>query len=286
MRSIVLLTLVTLMPAHPLWAQATERTIYASVVDKNDAPVTGLAANEFVVREDDTAREVLRASAAKEPMQIALLVDTSQAMEEHMLDVRTALRAFFKQMGGRQHEIALIGLGERPTVLSDYTRDGARLEKSIGSVFSRSGSGTYILDAIVETATGMRRRKATRPHIIVYAARGPEFSERYHQSVIDALRESGATLHTLMLTKPGAAMGSREEQELAKAVADGTKLTGGRREDLLTPMALTDQLQSLGNELEHQHQVVYSRPARLVPPKAVEVTVKRPSVTVRARQLP
>jgi VWFA-related protein len=285
MRATVLLILAILLPASPVWAQATERTVYATVVDKNDAPVAGLGIGEFIVREDDTAREVLRVSAAVEPMQIAVLVDTSQAMEEHMLDVRTALRAFFKQMGGR-HEIALIGLGERPTVLSDYTRDAARLEKAVGSVFSRSGSGTYILDAIVEASNGLQRRKATRPHIIVYAAKGPEFSERYHQSVIDALRESGASLHTLMLNKPGAAMGSREEQELAKAVADGTRLTGGRRDDLLTPMALTDRLQSLGTELEQQYQIVYARPARLVPPRTMEVTAKRPSVTVRARRMP
>lgn len=285
MRFMLLCILTALLPANPVWAQATERTVYASVVDKNDAPVTGLPASEFIVREDDAAREVLRVSTATEPMQIAVLVDTSQAMEEHLLDVRTALRAFFKQMAGK-HEIALIGLGERPTVLSDYTRDAVRLEKSVGSVFSRSGSGTYILDAIVETSNGMRRRKATRPHIIVYAARGPEFSERYHQSVIDALREAGATLHTLMLNRPSAAVGSREEQELAKAVADGTKETGGRRDDLLTPMALTDRLQSLGNELEHQYQVVYARPSRLVPPKNMEVSVKRPGVTVRARRLP
>jgi VWFA-related protein len=285
MRAITLLILAMLLPASPVLAQATERTVFASVVDKNDAPVTGLAAGEFVVREDDTAREVLRVSAATEPMHIAVLVDTSQAMEEHMLDVRTALRSFFKQAAGK-HEIALIGLGERPTVLSDYTHDAARLEKAVGSVFSRTGSGTYILDAIVETADGFRRRKATRPHIIVYAARGPEFSERSHQSVVDALRESGATLHTLMLNRPGAAIGNREEQELAQAVANGTKITGGRREDLLTPMALSDRLQSLMNELENQYQIVYARPSRLVPPKSLEVTVKRPAVTVRARRLP
>lgn len=285
MRAIVTLILAVLVPANIAFAQATERTVYASVVDKDDAPVPGLSAGEFIVREDDVAREVLRVLPASEPMHIAVLVDTSQAMEEHLLDIRTALRAFFKQMGGK-HDIALIGLGERPTVLSDYTRDAARLEKSIGSVFSRSGSGTYIMDAIVETANGFRKRKASRPHIVVYAARGPEFSERYHQSVIDALRESGATLHTLILTRPGAAMASREEQELAQVVADGTKLSGGRRDDLLTPMALTDRLQSLGNELEHQYQIVYARPSRLVPPKTVEVTAKRPSVTVRAPRFP
>jgi VWFA-related protein len=285
MRAMLLLILAMLVPAGPVLAQATERTVYASVVDKNDAPVKGLAAGEFAVREDDAAREVLRVSAATEPMQIAVLIDTSQAIEEHMLDVRTALRTFFKQMNGK-HDIALIGLGERPTVLSDYTRDGARLEKSIGSVFARPGSGTYILDAIVETSNALQRRKATRSHIIVYAARGPEFSERSHDSVVDALRESGVTLHTLTLNRPGMALGNREEQELAQAIAEGTKLTGGRREDLLTSMALADRLQSLANELENQYQVVYARPSRLVPPKSLEVTVKRPSVTVRARRLP
>ena len=282
MRVMLLLMLAVLLQAAPVMAQATEQTVYASVVDKNDAPVSGLTAGDFIVREDDAAREVLRVSKATAPMHIAVLVDTSQAMEEHMLDVRTALRAFFKQLGGR-HEIALIGLGERPTVLSDYTRDTARLEKAIGSVFARSGSGTYILDGIVEASDGLARRKAARPHIVVYAARGPEFSERHHDTVTDALRESGATLHTFVLNRSGAP-GSREEQELVQAIADGTKMTGGRREDLLTPMSLADRLQSLANELENQYQIVYARPARLVPPKSLEVTVKRPDVTVRARR--
>ena len=285
MRATVLLMLAIFLPATPVWAQATERTIYASVVDKNDVPVTGLAQNEFIVREDDQAREILRVSAATEPMHIAVLVDTSQAIEEHLLDVRNALRGFFKQMAGK-HEIALIGLGERPTVLSDYTRDFARLDKAVGSVFARTGSGTYILDGIVEVSNGMRRRKAARPHIIVYAARGPEFSERYHQSVIDALRESGATLHTLGLTRQNVASSSREEQELAKTVADGTQETGGRRDDLLTPMALADRLLSVGNEIANQYQIVYARPQKLIPPKTLAVTSKRPDVTVRARRIP
>ena len=106
MRAIVLLILAMLLPASPVWAQATERTVYASVSDKNDAPVTGLAAGEFIVREDDTAREVLRVSTATEPMHIAVLVDTSQAMEEHMLDIRTALRSFFKQMARQARDRA------------------------------------------------------------------------------------------------------------------------------------------------------------------------------------
>ena len=39
-------------------------------------------------------------------------------------------------------------------------------------------------------------------------------------------------------------------------------------------MALADRLLSLGNEIEHQYQIVYARPSRLIPPKTMEVTVE------------
>ncbi len=285
MRAIALLILALVLPAGPVWAQAEEKTVYASVVDKDDAAVKGLSASAFIVRENDVAREVLRASTATEPMQIALLVDTSQAIDDHLLDIRNGILAFFKQVGGK-HEVSLIGFGERPTVLVDLTRDTARLEKGIGSVFARQGSGTYILDAIVESADALRRRKAARPHIVVFAARGPEFSERHNQTVVDALRESGATLHTLMLNRPGIGVNSREEQELQMTAANGTKMSGGRRDDLLTTMALGDRLKSLLTELENQYQITYARTKTLIPPKTLEVSTKRTDVTVRARRWP
>lgn len=284
MRPIILLTAV-LLTASPVWAQSEERTVYASVVDKTGKPVSELTAGAFIVRENDIAREVLNAAPATRPLQIALLIDTSQAIEDHLLDIRNAVQAFVKQMGGR-HEVALIGFGERPTVLVDLTKDMARLQKGVGGVFARQGSGTYLMDAIVESAEALRRREAVRPHIIVFSARGPEFSERHHQSVVDALRESGATLHTLMLNRPGIGMNSREEQELQLAVANGTKMSGGRREDLLTTMALDDRLRSVASEIENQYEVTYARPRTLIPPKTMEVSVKRPDATVRAPQWP
>jgi Ca-activated chloride channel family protein len=285
MRAMALLLVALLLPVTAVRAQTEERTVYASVVDKNDAPVPGLNAGAFIVRENDLAREVLRASVASEPLQIALLVDTSQAIDDHILDIRTGVQAFLKQMAGK-HEIALIGFGERPTVLVDYTRDPARLTKGVGSIFARQGSGTYLLEAIIEASDALRRRKAMRPHIIVFAARGPEFSERHNSTVLSALEESRATLHTLMLNRTTVAVNNREEQELQLTVANGTKMSGGRREDLLTAMSLGDRLVSLANELEHQYEITYARTKTLIPPKTLEVTAKRQDITVRARRWP
>ncbi len=140
MRAIAVLILALLVPSHAAWAQSEERTIYATVVDKQDAPVTGLTTGAFIVRENDIAREVLRVSPATAPMQIALLVDTSQAIDNFIIDFRTGVQKFIKRMAGK-NEIMLMGFGERPTQLVDFTRDGARLEKAMGSVFARQGSG-------------------------------------------------------------------------------------------------------------------------------------------------
>ena len=50
-----------------------------SVVDKKGVPVTDVTPDDLVVREDGVAREILRVEPATDPMQVALLVDNSQA---------------------------------------------------------------------------------------------------------------------------------------------------------------------------------------------------------------
>src|ERR1051325_9223169 len=94
-----------------------ERSLYVSVVDRDGTPVADLGPSDFVVKEDNLTREVLRVTPAEEPMQIALLVDTSQAATEHISHIRTALGPFAVEMtnpnaAGRKSEVAIIGIGE------------------------------------------------------------------------------------------------------------------------------------------------------------------------------
>ena len=269
-----------------LLAQSEERSVYVTVVDKADKPVSGLSPSEFVVREGGMAREVLRVEPASEPAQIALLIDTSAAIEPYVGDLRRALQTFFKEVAGK-HEIAVVGYGERPTVLVDYTRDLKRLESSLGMIFQRQSSGTELMDAIVEVSRGLQKRKAQRPVIVVFNTRGQEFGERTHTTVIDELRKYPVTLHALMLTRRGArSPNEREQQEMELTIADGTKLTGGRRDELLTTMALGDRLRVVLDEINNQYKLTYARPKSLIPPDTLEVTSKRPGAVVRARQIP
>lgn len=283
-RVLVLVAAAVALQAPNAWAQADEFNVYAAVVDKADAPVTGLSIGDFIVREDGVAREVLRVSATNEPMTIALLVDTGAAIEPHLLDLRRALGGFFKAMAGK-NDIAVIGTGERPTVIQDYTQNLALLEKSLGAIYPRTASGTYLLEAIEDASAALRRRKASRPTIVIVSTQGTEFGERHHDGVLNQLRESGVAIHTLVLTSRGI-MTRREDLELEQVIAEGTRNTGGRRDDILTSMALTDRLQKLATELNSQYRITYARTKALLPPKSLEVSVKRPELTVRARRWP
>lgn len=258
----------------------TERSVYASVLDKAGGPVSALTASDFTVREDGAEREVLRAVRADDPLQIAVLVDTSQAVERYVSDIRKALRGFVQEMSGRD-EMALIGFGERPTVLTNYTSNPEQLEAGIGKLFARRGSGAYALDAIVDASRSLRGREGARHVIVLITTEGPEFSNRYHGQVLDELRKS-ATLQSFVLTRRvGVALDdARRERDLT--LAKGTVDTGGRREHLLTSMALEDRLHDLAIELKNQYRIDYSRPSTLVPPEKIDVGVKREGVTVRA----
>jgi VWFA-related protein len=280
-RLTVAILAVALAAPGVLRAQAEEWTVYASVVDRSGVPVVGLSAADFVVRENGVAREILRASPATDPLRVALLIDTSQEMRAELIDLRQSLRAFVNEMD-RRHEIALIGFGGPPNVLIDYTRDVKRLETGISRLVARPGTGSYLLSAIIETSRALQKRRELRRVMVVVTTQGPEFSEISYQTVLDYVRESGAPMHSYVLMREGVSPTDAAAQEVELTLAVGTQMTGGRREDLLSAMAMTPRLQSLATELNHQYQVVYARPKTLIPPKTIEVGVRNPDVVVRA----
>src|SRR6266513_3762806 len=77
----VVAVVVVLVSSHPatLLSQAIERSMFVSVVDQAGAPVPNLGPSDFLVREDNLSREVLRVVPATDPMQIAILIDNSTA---------------------------------------------------------------------------------------------------------------------------------------------------------------------------------------------------------------
>ena len=143
-------------------------------------------------------------------MQIAILVDNSTAAATFVPNIRRALPPFIEKLAipsasGRRNEIALITLAGRPTILADYSLEPAPLTKAADRIWEESlPGGHYLLNGIIETTQGFKKREAGRPVIVAIISEGPELSNRHPDQVIEPLRESGAALHVIALGLPSA----------------------------------------------------------------------------------
>jgi len=268
-----------------LLAQAIQKSLYVSVVDDAGAPVPNLGPKDFVVKEDNRPREVLDVREASDPMQIAVLVDTSQGARADIANMRSALPAFVAALtapndAAQRNQVAIIAFGERPTVFTEYTSNPAELEKGISRIWAQQGSGAYFVDAVAEVVQAFKKREATRPVIVAIVAEGREYSYRQYDQVLDPLRASGAPLYALMLGSPSSSI-SDEARSRSIVLDKGTTDSGGRRDQLLAPSALGDRLTLLAKQLLHQYKVTYARPQSLIPPERVTVAAAKPGLTAR-----
>jgi len=277
--------------AAPAFGQATERALYVSVLDRSGAPVDGLRPEDFVVREDGVRREVLRVAPATTAMQIAVLVDTSEAAADAVRDIREGLMRFV----GATHEgnqISLITFGGPPRIVVEATGSLQQLQQGVQRLFPLSDQAAYLLDALIETTRGFERREAARPVIVVVTTTGLDFSHRGDWTkVVEGVRASGAVMHTVVLQVPQPAFvadpapsSSEVRDQLLQRdmlLERGPRDTGGRRRDLLVSSGLPHVLGQLAQELMSQYRVVYARPDALIPPEDIQVTVTRADVSAR-----
>jgi len=149
-----------------------ERTMYVSAVDAKGEPVEGLGPDAFVVEEDGRRREILRVSKAIDPIDLALLVDNSAAAQRVLIDMRTALSNFVTKMAPG-NEIAVIGLADRPTIITDYTSDVKKLSEAV-KIIAMPSSGMTLLDGLMETAKGLKKREGPRAMLVPVVTDGVE----------------------------------------------------------------------------------------------------------------
>jgi VWFA-related protein len=269
------------LPAPASAQTKPAQQIYVSVVDSKGDPVTGLGADAFRVREDGTAREVLTAGPATEPLTVALLVDDSQATTAQTQFIRDAVETFIRALDGA--EMSIVTFGERPTIAANYTKDQKTLLDAGKRIFPRPGAGAYLMEAISEVSRGFEKRNAARPVMVVLMMdNAVEFSNRHYEQVLSELQSSGAALHVVTLGQPGNSLAD-ETRNRDQVIAMGTERTGGRRDAVLAPMAAAMKMKQVADDLTHQYVVTYARPERLIPPEKIEVTVTRPGLTARAR---
>ena len=269
------------------------RTVYISVTDERGAAVHDLRTDEITVKEDGTTRPVLEAVPASQVMDVVLLVDDSGPGIQY---VREAV-ADFVRIVRPTARVALVSTAGRNTVMVDFTDDLGALLNGVNRLITKTTSGgTYLLEAIAESARTLQRRESRRPAIVVLALEGKEFSSVSSDHVYEAVRQSGAVVHVVAVGKPSmktmttwnqrptdSIHESLDETVTRNAVmAEAPRRSGGRLEQVVQATGLPARLAQIAYDLRDQVLVTYGRPSNARPSERIEVSVKRRGVKLRA----
>ena len=256
-----------------------ELDMFVTVMTPGKEPVLGLGPDDFIVRENGIRREVLRVRRATDPVDVAILIDNSQAAAPMISDIRKGIETFVGKMG-EMAEIAVITYGERPTQLVSYTKDAVALKNAIGRVFAIRGAGAYMLDGIQDVTRGLQKRDNSRTAVVVISAGGVEFSPLHADEVVGALAACGTSLNVVTVGAGGPAE-TDEARQRDLVIDRGTSGTGGLRANVLDQMGITSALDGLATELMNQYRITYARPDSLIPPDSIAVSVRREGLVVR-----
>ena len=247
--------------------------VYATVTDRDGAPVRGLQQADFVVREDGEPQRISTFSAGEFPLSVAVALDRSFSMTgERLAIARSAARVFLGALRP-EDESMIIAVGSQTEVVAPLSRDRAAQQEVLSRVDAFGTTGLH--DAVIAAIDAIQPARGRRALVLL-----SDGSDRY--STASAAEALGRARSSDVLVYPVAIGRTR-----APLFAELATLTGGRSYHLEDPRRLPEALRAIAEELRQQYLIGYSPMKPIVPGtgewRSIDVSVRRPGVTVRAR---
>ncbi len=257
---------------------AGERSIIFSAEDEAGKPVKDIRTDEILIREDGIDREIVSVKPSTETLNVMLLADTTAAVDEMLLDVRTALIAFVHQVHAVSPEaqISLMEFGQAAVTVVPFTTSDADLEKGVNRLSGKPRSASVLLEAINAASNNLAKRPGPRRAIVsVNIEPGDEQSREEPKRIVESLRKSLAQLWCVSIQK-----GALKNAQRDVVLNAFTKNTGGDRQFIVGQSAIATHLKNFADALTSQYEATYKRPATKA--QAVQIGVTRPGVKLHA----
>ena len=232
-----------------------------TVVADASGPLRDLTAKDFLVTEDNQKRDVVEAEIARDPLAIALLVDTSQppmGVTAPVQDLRTAVSTFVKtiQSGSLGAKIAMAEFAGASVPKTGFEARPEDLAAAIGRLYPGQQPHAVLIEALVDAAKRLGEQPPPRRAIVSVDFNSQEASaDRTMKEAVEAVHKAGATLWSVSVRGTAPSPDNREE-----VLNKITKANGGLR---LTPVGasgLEPNLKIVANSLLSQYTVTFMRP--------------------------
>jgi hypothetical protein len=227
------------------------RHVFVHVVNQQGNPVDGLTTGDFNVTEAGKPRVVTLAGPARDPMRIALFLDTSDAAAAALQHLRAGVLAFLDALPP-EDEVLLVTTGRQARVRVPPTTDRRKLKEAAAGLFT-DGAGTVLMDGLMEMDDRyIKKTPDVWPVFVIFTSDGTESSagarEKEFAKWTMAIGARGVTVHALVFKVPrGSGMPDIVAQNL-------TQNTGGRYDMMNTTNALPDKMKALAEQLALDHR--------------------------------
>src|SRR6185295_11845409 len=133
----------------PIKVRTTLVSVPAVVSDRQERYVAGLKAADFKLYEDGIEQPISFFETTEEPLNVAVLVDTSLSTRPVLDDIKKAAQDFIKEL--RLKDRAMVLSFDRDVhSLSSLTSDHKALEHAIKDAEIGERAGTVLRDAVAE----------------------------------------------------------------------------------------------------------------------------------------
>jgi len=283
MRTLALILAAALLHAQEagtFHAGTRQVPIYATVVDRRQQIVTDLTQADFEVRDNGAPVSLTVFSAEPAPIALAMLLDTSGSMQPYLPLVVGATEQLIDRLDPRD-ETLLGTFGERTIFAPHLTSDRDELLRFLHTRV-RAGGQTPLWNAI---DIGMIDLKdATARRVVLVFTDGFDTTTFGHG--FDAVSKHAESLDVMVYAVGcwgGPGSGDEPPDSDLRKMAERT---GGGYKELTWAEASTlpATFARISDELHHQYVLGFT-PAKLDGrTHALEVRVKKPGLTVRARK--
>jgi Ca-activated chloride channel homolog len=249
--------------------------------------VTDLNEKDFDIFEDGAKQTVTFFSRLQQPIALAILLDTSNSMEEKLATAQEAATGFARRMR-KEDAIEVIEFNSQVRIAQEFTNDMNALERAIRQT-SVNGS-TSLYNAIYVSLRELKKEKAKsaediRRQAIVVLSDGDDTSSLVdYDDVLDLAKRSETAIYAIGLRQQETGRPRFKEAEFI--LRQLTKETGGLAFFPNTISELPKIYEQISQELSSQYAIAYSskNPLKNGAWRRLIVRVARPNLTTRTRQ--
>jgi len=249
--------------------------------------VTGLEQNDFDVFEDGAEQNITFFSHLQQPVALAILLDTSNSMEDKIGTAQEAAIGFVRRMK-KNDAVEVIEFNSQVRIPQPFTNDVSALERAIRATTVNGSTSLY--NAIYVSLKQLKDERAKsaeeirRQAIIVLSDGDDTSSVIEYDDVLDLAKRSETAIYAIGLRQPDAGRGKFKEAEFV--LRQLSQETGGR---VFFPTSIAELLkiyEQISEELASQYSIGYSskNPMRNGAWRRIEVRVNKPGLLARTRR--